>query len=118
MAKYVTIPEPAEIRDPVTDESTGEVVPFLKTARIVCALAAQQVDALTLIDIRRKLTSASVGDVVELTDEEHGAVVAHFRAPKGVAPALIFSAEAHLRAVVDATSKRPAHAATESKKEP
>lgn len=108
MSKFVTIPDDAVIRDPISDEPVGEVVPFAKTVRVVCMTAAQAgVDALTLIDVRRKLSEAKPGDVVELADDEHASVTAHFRKPAGMTPHLLFSAEAHLRAVVDAPNRRP-----------
>lgn len=109
MSKYVTVPDDAVILDPVEDTPTGDKVSFAKTVRVVCAIASQAgVDALTLIDVRRKLSEAAPGQIVELSDEEYAAVAPHFKNPRGATPALIFSAEAHLRAVVDATSKRPA----------
>jgi hypothetical protein len=112
MSKYLTVPEPVAILDPLTDEPTGEVFSFARTARIVCACAVNvNADLLPVVDARKKLVAGGVGDVIELSDEQHATLLPHFKNPQGAAPALKLSVESHLRAFVDASSKPPVTAA-------
>lgn len=111
MARYITIPDTLPVLDPIEGTPTGDQLPFAKTVKVVLTMAVQsggaQVDAFTMIDVRRKLTEAQPGQVVELTDDEHAAIAPLFKSPRGVTAAFLFSLEEHLRAVVDAPNKRP-----------
>jgi hypothetical protein len=107
--KYITIPAPFTVVDPLTDEPTAEQVPFVKFVRLLVTVAAQKqaADTLQLIDIRQSVASMAPGDVWTLPDEWHAVLAAECKKLGGWAPAAILSAGAHLRAVVDAPSKDP-----------
>src|SRR5262249_18285746 len=83
--RYVLVPEPIIIRDPVTDEVKGEsgnrATTFAKSVRIaLLSVAAKgQTDAATMFDIRSKFDEAEVGRWIELTEDEWKLLEPEFR---------------------------------------
>jgi hypothetical protein len=110
MSRYIEQQEPVVIRDPTTDIATGEPPRTLSWAcRRVLANAIQQqsADALTIIDLRRKTDSLEKVRCIELTEDEWKILEPEFRKPRVFGPAYVFGAEAHIRAIIDAPTKRP-----------
>lgn len=95
----------------MNDNAQDTLFPFSKTATAVCLSLAQKgaADALTLVDIRAKLTRP-VGSWVELTEDEHKLIEPCFRRPSSeVFTAMaILQLEPHIRAVIDAPHSKPA----------
>lgn len=111
--KYLTIPAPADIRNPSGQDPSAvvETVPFAKAVRIVAAAIVQKqaLPALEVIDLRDKVARAQEGDVVELTEPEYAALREHFEKPTALSPIYVLEGgEGHIRAVMGATDKRPA----------
>jgi len=106
--RYVTVPEPFPVLNPVNDEPTGERVTFEQTVRLIAMQLVPSVDALSLIDLRRKFQGKSHPHVVEITEDEWKMAEPQFRRPSALSPAFVLNAESHLRAWLDAPSKRPA----------
>lgn len=115
MSRFVIIPEPVAILDPVEGTPVPDGVwPFAKAAKLVAAVAWQAgtvSDVFALGEARRKLSEGKVGDVVELHDDEYAAIAPTCRKPAGIPAAHAFSLQPHFRAIVDAPSIRPVHAA-------
>ncbi len=109
--RYIQVPEPFRIIDPVENELIDKIPPMTFT-KIVCgavAMAAQQAeaDALTLADIRAKALELSAGTLWEIPDDWHKILADQCRRPRFLSPAVILSGATHLRAILDAPSKRP-----------
>lgn len=124
MNRYITVPEPFVATDPITREilkdDRGEparpTYSFAKSVRT--ALFGIQmkgdVDLVTINNIARKVDEAPVGAVVELNDEEYKLLEPALRIPNRE----VFNrycpfwalggGDAHVRAVTDAKSSKPA----------
>jgi hypothetical protein len=116
MARFVQVPAPVQLRDPVTDDVLPDemkpVWSWERTWRTMVSVAASKgtADALALIDLRKKGSGRTPGEWFELTEDEYRLVEAEFRRPdhRFVGVSWVFSAESHQRAVLDAPSKMPA----------
>jgi len=122
--KYIQIPEPFVLKNYLTDEplkgidGSLETVTFARSIRWALAAAqtrqggpgAQQPDMLQLLDIRKLFDTAKVGTTVEVRDGEYEMLRAEFTRPNAnvFPPVWGFSAESHIRAVVEAKSELPA----------
>lgn len=113
--RYVTIPPPCAILDPLSDEPVPEGPKswsFARGVRLALVLIAGEkgADVQTLRDIRENVDRAAVGSTIELSDDEWKLIEPHMRRPNAQAygAAWVFSAEEHQRAWLDAPSKRPA----------
>jgi hypothetical protein len=92
---------------------TGEQFSFAKAAScaISAVMASQGCDALSLIDVRRRILEAPELSYVPVEDEPYNAIAAEFRRPRAMGPAYVLAAEAHIKAWVDAPTREPAHVA-------
>lgn len=127
--RYVTIPAPVVMLDPLTDEpllvdAQGQARPCpsgetptsrsfawgVRMALVINSGSGEKAaDIQTLRDVRMKIDRAAVGDVVELSDDEWKLIEPIMRkpGPQAFGGAWVFCAESHQRAWLDAPSKRP-----------
>lgn len=108
--RYILVPGPVRLLDPISEKETGEVVTFAQAMRGVCAslIQGQALDALSVLDLRDKINKAVPGQYVELTEDEYRALEPEWRRPKALQAVYVLSAQAHIRAVLDAAKDRPA----------
>lgn len=114
--RYVKVPEPVFILNPITDEPVIEngapvKFSFARSVRLILSVLSAKgaSDTMTLLDIRSKFDRAAVGEVVELSNDEYGVLAPEFKRPTaGTVTAMwLFSSEPHQRAVLDASDKLP-----------
>jgi hypothetical protein len=112
--RYIQIPEPITVRNPITDEpddsELGRAFPFAKSVRLALMSIAKKADSTTVHDLRTKIDRAEVGEWVELSDDEWKLLEAEMRRPD---PAVVsvnwtLSAKSHQDAVLDARRELPA----------
>jgi hypothetical protein len=110
--KYIQVPGPIEMREPLTDKSSGESYPFAKSMRMLITgiVFNKAADTSTVFDLRRKGDRALEGQWMELTDDEWKLLETEIRRPdpKLYPVVWILSAEEHIEAIRDAVSKMPA----------
>lgn len=133
--RYIQVPEAFVVYQPVTGEpldvdgnkttlDKAERITFPKFVRLLCMLASSKLNApnapsaLTLIDIRNKGDSLVPGQLWECPDDWHKILTDTCGALAGMAAQTMFSAETHLRAIVDAPTKPPAVVATPAPVQP
>lgn len=114
MARYVTIQSPIDLLDPSSDEpikvnDKNVSVTFADFARglLLDPRVAEQLDTFAILDLRRKLSRARVGDVVEISDEEQQVLSDIIRKKPNLSAPMIVSGEDYFRAIVDAPAKLP-----------
>lgn len=110
--RYITVPSPFNLIDAIEDKPLegAEAFPFAKFVRVLTSNAAAQqaADTLTLVDIRTAADALKAGDTWELTDEWYEILKREAVRIKGAQPAFVFSSASHVRAIVSATSTKPA----------
>jgi hypothetical protein len=111
--RYVHIPEPITLRNPITDEpetsELGKSFSFSKSCRLALMSIAKKADTTTVHDMRTKIDRADVGQWVELTEDEWKLLESEMRRPNPeiVSPAWTLSAQTHQSAVLDAPKEMP-----------
>jgi hypothetical protein len=119
--RYVTIPQDIEVKNSLTGEPIqvpdpaggmkNDIWSFTRAVKTATWIASQKstADALELIDIRKKFEESLIGQTVELSDSEWRSLEAEFKRPSGqvFGPGYGLSAEAHIRAWIDAPTKKP-----------
>lgn len=120
MPRYIRIPEAVPLSNPdgthmlhcarcqAQIEDGARTATFAQAMGVVLGTMMQELDALVLIDIKRKLCGAEPGAIVELSDDHWTALRDKYKRPAAFTPAYLFNAEPHLRAVLDAPTERPA----------
>lgn len=107
--RYITVPEPFSVVDPIegTPLPGAEAFPFAKFVKVLTSNAAseQTADTLTLVDIRREAEKQSAGVIWAVSDEWFEILKKQAVRVKGAQPAFVFSAESHVRAIVNAPDK-------------
>jgi hypothetical protein len=108
--RYIVATPPVVVRDPMTDEPSALVIPWSDAMRLLFRdqRLTQQLDVLSLLDLRKKLIRAQAGDVVELAEDEWSAVLVSLRQPVSFSPEYIHSAEDFFRAFLNAPTEKPA----------
>jgi hypothetical protein len=108
--RYITIPTPIQLLHATTDEPLTDdhkvpvTVSFADGMRpILTQIAAkQQLDVLDLLDLKGLLTKATEGDTIEVPDAWWTVLAEACKRPVGVTIHWLFSARAHLEAVLSA----------------
>lgn len=113
--RYVSVPEAVYLSNPI---DPSEPVPeprsisFARAVKIAAVLAAQKGshDAQELRDLVARFEAVKPGEVVELSDAQWEIVAPEFKRPTAQAfgTPWIFCGEPHMRAWLDAPTKRPA----------
>lgn len=109
MPRFLTVPDRVTALDPNTGKAMDTEVSFADACKMATTgmTVRSNMDVLSLIDLRAKLTSADVGAVVELSEAEWEALSAEFKGGKNFGPAYLFVSEPHVRAVLNAAIARP-----------
>lgn len=109
--RYVRVPAPVMAIDTTTSKPIGPLVTFSEACMIALAAMADskrtQLDVLSLIDLRGKLARLSEGVLVELSEPEWKALEAEFKSGSRFGSAYLFVSEPHVRAVLEASTKKP-----------
>lgn len=117
--RYILVPEPFRIYDAITEEAVPdtEAFSFAKFVRVLTSNASQPAqmgaptpDTLTLVDIRAEAAKQSAGATWAISDEWYEILKKEAKCVRGGSPAFIFSAEPHVRAILNAPDKLSAAA--------
>jgi hypothetical protein len=108
--RYVKIPLAVTLKSFATERTIdgAQPVTFGDSIRAICSALVTKgsLDALSVLDLRQKLASAKVGEIVELPDEWWNPLANEFRRPSNMTPDWVFSARSHIEAVVHAFAER------------
>lgn len=116
--RYVTVPNPVTLLDPVTDEPVKDEQgkTLTRTFAWACRLAIAAVaakgaaDSTKVFDVRRKTDTATPGKTLVLDDDDWELLAPEFRRVNAQLFGLPWAlcAEDHIRAILDAPTKPPA----------